>query len=102
MKVYLFQAALLCAVCGEKTKAETPKPAGMDENNESTWDSDKYPKGPYCNGGGEADTPQHCDVCNVFLKNPLTKDGEAYVKAEAKHTMNPVVREWIEYYSYLF
>lgn len=26
-------------------------------------------------GGGEADMPQHCDGCGVFLENPLTSDG---------------------------
>ncbi|KKL11925.1 hypothetical protein LCGC14_2540860, partial [marine sediment metagenome] len=34
---------------------------------------------PYLDGGGEADTPQHCDHCSVFLENPLTGDGYAYV-----------------------
>jgi hypothetical protein len=48
---------------------------------ESSYDSDEWPKGPYCDGGGEADNPQHCACCTVFLCNPLTQDGVAYVRA---------------------
>ena len=42
---------------------------------ESHYDSDDLPKGPYAEGGGEADTPQHCEGCAQFLGNPLTVDG---------------------------
>ena len=42
-------------------------------------DSDTYPQGPYAYGGGEADSPQHCDGCQTFLWNPLTSDGYLYV-----------------------
>jgi hypothetical protein len=42
-------------------------------------DSDSYPQGPYSNGGGEADCPRHCDVCGIFLENPLTGEGIRYV-----------------------
>jgi hypothetical protein len=34
---------------------------------ESDYDSDDLPKGPYAQGGGEADTPQHCEGCGQFL-----------------------------------
>lgn len=81
MDVYLYSAALYCADCGEKIRADlTAKgkaPEGPDD--EHTYDSDAFPKGPYADGGGEADTPQHCDGCGVFLENPLTSDGEVYV-----------------------
>jgi hypothetical protein len=46
---------------------------------ENDYDSDDLPKGPYPNGGGEADTPQHCDRCGAFLENPLTQAGYRYV-----------------------
>lgn len=45
----------------------------------NTGDSDEYPQGPYADGGGEADCPQHCDACGVFLENPLTDEGIDYV-----------------------
>jgi hypothetical protein len=45
-----------------------------------TWqESDYYPQGPYADGGGEADSPQHCDHCGLLLENPLTGDGNRYV-----------------------
>ena len=79
MDAYIFQAALLCPTCAREVMGSVPIPPQMDPLNEHTWDSDDYPKGPYANGGGEADTPQHCDHCGVFLENDLTGDGEEYV-----------------------
>lgn len=106
MRVYIFQAALWCEDCirsylkdrdevllrwtdlysggghlvsTEDMLRELLTENGCDPDNESTWDSDKFPKGPYENGGGEADSPQHCDQCCVFLENPLTYDGYNYV-----------------------
>jgi hypothetical protein len=55
-------------------------PPDFDPKDESSYDSDFFPKGPYCNGGGEADNPQHCDHCCTFLENPLTADGYKYVR----------------------
>lgn len=71
MQVFMFQAALWCEACA--------RPAHVNESDESSYDSDEWPKGPYADGGGEADTPQHCDGCGLFLENPLTADGLAYV-----------------------
>ncbi len=106
-EVYMYQAALWCPDCirnklindhnevlvkwpdlfaggghlvsTEDMLREVLTFAGRDPDNESTWDSDDFPKGPYPDGGGEADTPQHCDGCSTFLHNPLTDDGYAYV-----------------------
>jgi hypothetical protein len=88
MNAYIFQAALLCEPCGKATCDQLRKSIadlhpGFDEDNESTYDSDYYPKGPYPDGGGEADCPQHCDHCGVFLENPLTSDGYDYVRESA-------------------
>ncbi len=73
----MFQAALYCESCGEAIRArldsEGKRPA--NRRDEFTYDSDDYPKGPYRDGGGEADTAQHCDGCHVWLENPLTVDG---------------------------
>ncbi len=82
MDVYIYQAALHCDECGHgickdlKAKGEAPD----DPKDESSYDSDDYPKGPFADGGGEADCPQHCDSCGVFLENPLTSEGAAYVE----------------------
>ena len=93
---YVYKADLLCEDCGEKIRAELTKAgkAPANPNNEHSYDSDDFPKGPYPDGGGEDDTPQHCgmdlDCVNadeygsMFLENPLTEDGYAYVKAACK------------------
>lgn len=112
MDAYIYQAALWCPICTREIKKDLKKEGHVpeDPNDEHSYDSDDYPKGPFDDGGGEADTPQHCDGCNVFLENPLTSDGEEYVR-EAVHEdderrrrggkANPVTGEWREYYDYL-
>ena len=106
MNAYVYQSALWCPDCirdiKKRLKAKGKEPESPDD--ERTYDSDDYPKGPYSQGGGEADTPNHCDGCKVFLENPLTSDGEAAVRAagrDPKNAKNPVVKEWKEYYDYL-
>lgn len=97
MDVYVYQAAFLCAECGEALRACLDKPA--DPNDESTYDSDDYPKGPYPDGGGEADSPQQCDNCQVFLENPLTDDGRDYVLSLVYGALGvTIVGQWAEFY----
>lgn len=110
MDAYVFQAALWCEDCTGGIKAERQSAAyrgtrflPSNPEDESSYDSDDYPKGPYPDGGGEADSPQHCDGCGTFLRNPLTGDGETYVReALAAGDGNPdVLAEWREFYDYL-
>src|SRR5437870_2158559 len=93
MNVYVYQAALLCEDCGVKARLEltAAAKAPADPDDEGSYDSDDFPKGPYPGGGGEADSPQHCDsgtecvnalVCRhgthelgAFLENDLTAEG---------------------------
>ena len=114
MNVYVYQAALLCEDCGKATReqlTEGQRRAGppwpgwwLDPNDEQSYDSDDYPKGPYDDGGGESDTPDHCDQCRVFLENPLTAEGYCYVlDAMAEAILHPdrsrdIVREWWKFY----
>lgn len=81
MNAYVYQAALLCEDCGGQ---EIARINGIWERSSlgamPTEDSDDYPQGPYPNGGGESDSPQHCDSCGTFLENPLTSDGIAGVE----------------------
>ena len=109
-RVYVYQAGLHCETCGEAIKRDLDA-AGMQPDfpeNESTFDSDDYPKGPYGDAGGEADTPQHCDSCGGFLGNPLTDDGAAYVAsafaeyAETGRGNADVLEEWREFYGPAF
>ena len=96
MHVYIYQAALYCEDCGDKIKTDLPPRQSMDA------DSDDYPQGPYDNGGGEADCPQHCDACGVFLENPLTNDGYEYVREAIQEEIvkNSVVTKWQDYYAF--
>ncbi len=85
MDAYIFQAALLCADCATSFMAKNKQPEHIvefapGELDESSYDSDEWPKGPYGEGGGESDTPAHCDHCQAFLDNSLTGDGETYVR----------------------
>lgn len=116
MKAYIYQAAFLCETCAHLQRAKILH-AMPDFSAHVPEDSDKYPIGPYSNGGGEADTPQHCDHCGLFLENPLTDDGRTYVreaalefetegadesweeiavKADAKQS--PTLAQWIRFY----
>jgi hypothetical protein len=80
MDAYIFQAALICTDCSHGVQGALIKPDHVDMIDQDSYDSDEWPKGPYSEGGGEADSPQHCDHCGVFLDNPLTGDGETYVR----------------------
>jgi hypothetical protein len=92
MNAYIYSASIYCEPCGRIIQADTVP----------SEDSETYPQGPYSDGGGEADTPQHCDRCLTFLENPLTPDGIEYVreKIAQSNPMRPgvTIREWMEFY----
>lgn len=106
MLAYMFNAALLCEECGEEARRDlaTKGKAPVDPDDEASYDSDDYPKGPYGNGGGEADTAQHCDYCGLFLANPLTSDGRRYVQTaiDDHHRFGDgdedVIMAWADFY----
>ena len=117
MNAYQYKAAWLCEECGEMERrrfSSIERAALTDESGTLTDESDEYPQGPYVDGGGEADTPQHCDngACGKFLENPLTDDGQAYVResyAWERDDANPSksrtaienTQLWANYYDYL-
>ena len=84
MNAYVYQAALYCEECATEIRSHLHKfnkyRNPRNPGDLSTYDSGGYPKGPYSDGGGEADCPQYCDGCGEFLENPLTSDGMAYVE----------------------
>ena len=106
MRTYIYQAALYCETCGKKIcdSLRDEKKAPEDELDESSYDSDDFPKGPYADGGGEADTPQHCDACHAFLMNDLTSEGMKYVEEAVFNFLDvgrgdiDVLRQWIKHY----
>lgn len=98
MDVYIYQADIYCDDCGvayQKDLENTVPTLDRD-------DSDNWPRGPYGDGGGEADSPQHCGDCHIHLENPLTPDGERYVIAAVASGAGVVAGDWLEYYGYLF
>ena len=93
---YVYQAALYCDDCGEliRDELEHQGKAPADPDDEHSYDSDDYPKGPYPDGGGESDGVWHCDAhedcenaielpsgrkIGAWLENPLTPDGVAWL-----------------------
>ncbi len=99
MDAYIYQADLYCAGCvTEIQESLAPNEIPGDEN---TYTSDEYPKGPYPDGGGEADCPNYCLGCGCFLENPLTSDGYEYVKeaVESHILSSECVNEWFDYYN---
>ena len=71
---YVYAADLYCEACALDIRSRLPAPPDA-----SCFDSGDYPAGPYPDGGGEADSPQHCASCGAFLANKLTADGVRYV-----------------------
>lgn len=106
MNAYVYQAALLCDSCGPEVRARLKDEgkAPADPSNEWSYDSGNFPKGPYQDGGGEADCPQHCDACHVFLANPLTDDGLSYVKEAVERAVregrkdSAALTDWAPFY----
>lgn len=98
MDAYAYCGALYCESCALTIRENL-------RNLDPSEDSNEYPQGPYPDGGGEADTPQHCDACVVFLGNPLANDGYDYIRSQI-----PVKRAdasetellWAEYYDVTF
>jgi len=88
--------------CGDGIRKLLDSKGGRPENvdDETTYDSDDYPKGPYPDGGGEADSPQHCDGCAVFLENDLTSEGREYVQETINRDEGDpeILQTWSQHY----
>jgi hypothetical protein len=102
MKAYSYKAALFCEACGLKIKKSLDtaglKPVNVDD--ETTFDSDQYPKGP--TEVGESDTYQHCDKCGLFFANTLTPEGVDYhvaavaIYLKTGHGRVKILDQWVE------
>lgn len=110
MDAFIFNAALYCENCGNEIRARitAANNAPADPDDEESYDSGDFPKGPYTDGGGESDAPEHCDSCKVFLENPLTRDGVSYVQGKIKEHFTSgrgsaeVLKVWAEFYKLPF
>lgn len=96
---FIYQADVWCYDDGEaiREKLRRSDKAPPDEDDERSFDSDDYPKGPYDGEREEADSPQHCaagaDCLNAevlhdgseigqWLENPLTEYGLKHLRGE--------------------
>ena len=112
---YIYQADIWCESCGESIRDHIRAAGNAPEepDDESSYDSDEYPKGPFDDGGGESDSPGHCGagaeclnglrlndgrVIGQPLENPLTSDGVDYVR-EAIADGGLVAELWAELYA---
>lgn len=103
MDAFIYSADLFCSDCTTTIKQEIahryPQHVPVNPQDECSYDSDRYPKGPYMDGGGESDSPQHCGRCGLFLENPLTRDGYRYVEDKLRRDGDsPTVQEWADFY----
>jgi hypothetical protein len=93
MDAYVYCAAMYCEECAMLIRQELSEAGGVDHQDTDTW-----PQGPYDDGGGEADSPQHCDTCQVFLENPLTTEGYEYVREAIEEESGAVIEQWHDFY----
>lgn len=74
----------------------------LGKMDEREYDSGEYPK--YCSGSEAADSPLHCGDCGDFLENPLTTEGEDYVRTTNQHAIACdddycLSHEWMDFYN---
>lgn len=110
---YIYNADIFCDSCGKAIKKRIKKEgkAPADPRDETSYDSDEYPK--WGSNNDEADSPQHCgshEDCLEAIELPsgrkigeligdsLTTDGVQYVRDE--HLTNPteVTELWVKHY----
>ena len=101
MRIYMFEADLFCAPCGEAIAATLPEPDAWEREHP---DSASHPVA-YASSEGESDTPDHCGTpdCQLFLERSLTDDGVEYVRDAVRdlalgHGRNEIVQQWVEFY----
>lgn len=119
MDAYIYKADIWCEQCGEAIREQLTKEgkAPEDPSDETSYDSDEFPKGPFPDGGGESDRPEHCAAgkdclnaldldgftCGAFLENDLTTDGIRYLEEQLEDPGHgPVVEMWVEFYSHSY
>ena len=126
MDFYTYAADTYCADCGGdiRRRLTLEGKAPEDPDQFETYESDDFPKGPFNRQMSESDSPNHCgaggDCLNavehhhgsravrvgVFMENPLTDVGMAYVRQSVHELyctktfsgLSGVVNEWADFY----
>jgi len=104
MLVYVYAADLLCEDCGKKCREELTAEgkAPEDPDDEVSYDSDDFPKGP--TEEGSSDSPSHCSDCGCFLETELTDVGVDELLSDCERAMrgdreaNDVLLQWVDHY----
>jgi hypothetical protein len=112
---YIYQADVWCDSCGEHIKAELDREnkTPEDVDDESSFDSDEYPK-HYDAESEESDGPENCadgrcggfsngSSYGTFLQNQLTQEGYRYLKGMLDGhgaTLPEYAKEWADYYQF--
>ena len=108
---YVYQADLWCDDCGKALRERLVQEGGdapEDPDDEDSYDSDDFPKGPYPDED-PSDSPSHCgsgaECLNAVLLDDgtevgaivsgLTDEGAYYVRSQND---SPCVRAWLDHY----
>ncbi|MBZ5709661.1 hypothetical protein [Nannocystis pusilla] len=114
--VYSYRADVWCGRCGRQLRRDLAAKGQAPErpDDETTYDSDEFPKGPY--RPDASDKPDHCAAgpdclaaevvvepsgerrIGHFLQNPLTREGEAYVQRAIAEGSPVAVQIWAPFY----
>lgn len=108
---YIYQADVWCDSCGESIKKKLGQPTDFDPSDETTYDSDEYPK-VYNPETEESDSPQHCGAgehcleveelpsgrkIGAFLGIALTANGAAYLLEQVADG-GELAEFWLEHF----
>src|SRR5579872_2144032 len=110
--IYIYQADVWCDDCGREIREELNQAgkAPDDPGDESSYDSDNYPKRSY-KGDHESDSPSHCasgpECLNAeilpdgtkigMIFGALTNDGVLYVTETHKERPSAVTQFWMQH-----
>lgn len=94
----IYQAETWCDSCAEDIKSNIPRDCiPMNRDDESTYDSDEYPK--WMDENEEADTPQHCGSGEKCLEAETLPSGSKIGKLLSRELTDAgvqYVKEYIE------
>jgi len=113
--MFIYAAACYCDKCGRAIQQDVLKTLNKtaeDFEDERTFDSDEYPKGPY-DDEQESDSPEHCasgqdcldptiigdQVCGYFFGNNLTTYGVENLQEMHKNQTSEITKFWMDYYN---
>lgn len=109
----VYRADVYCCTCTDAIRDDLflAKKCPVNLDDETTYDSDEFPK--FIVGHNDpSDSPQHCgngrecleplvlgrNTYGAFLDQPLTADGEQYVREQHRDRPSDLTRFWMRHY----